>query len=191
MIVTLTGASCAGKGFIAGKLLERLPNSKLIPSHTTRGRESRDLPGEYIYVTPKEFKALKDANEFLWNISAHGNEYGTMRTFVDEALEREDIISIMFLVDVVDILIAYLKSKNKGNDILSYYILAKREVREERFIRRGDKPEDIERRLADCELWDQVALKSKIPYVFVENNTDIALPVDEIIKLVKDYQFGL
>ena len=191
MIVTLTGASCAGKGFIASKLLERLPNAKLIPSHTTRGRENRDLPGEYVCVTPKEFKALKDANAFLWNISAHGNEYGTMRALVDEAFEREDEVLIMMVVSAVDKLIAYARPKNKENDILSFYILSNRDVRKKRFIKRGDDPEDIERRLRDCEMWDEAALKSKIPYIFVENNASIVLPVDEIVKLILDYQFGL
>lgn len=190
MIVTLTGASCAGKGLIASNLLKKLPNAKLIPSHTTRGREDRDLPGEYVYVTPEEFKALKDANAFLWYIFALGNEYGTMRSLVDEALGREDEISIMMLVNVVDLLIAYARSKHKENDVLSFYILTRREVREERFVKRGDKPEDIERRLRDCEMWDKVVLKSKIPYIFIENNTAIEAPVNEIVKLVEDYQFG-
>lgn len=190
MITTLTGASCAGKGLITSKLLERLPDAKLIPSYTTRGRESRDLPDEYVYVTPKEFKALKDANAFLWNVNTHGNEYGTMRTFVDKALEREDEISIMILVHVVDILISYARSKKKENDILPFYILSKPEIRKERFIKRGDRLEDVERRLGDCEIWDEVALKSKIPYIFIDNNASIDLPVDEIVNLIKDYQFG-
>lgn len=191
MILTLTGASCAGKGFIASKLLKRLPNAKLIPSHTTRGKEDRDLPGEYVYLTSEEFKALKDARAFLWHVSAHGNEYGTMLALLDEAFKQEDRIFIMMLVNAVDKLIAHARPKNKENEILSFYILSNRNVRRERFAKRGDKPEDIERRLRDCEMWDEAALQSKVPYIFIENNSDIVLPVDEIVELVKEYQIGL
>lgn len=195
MIVTLTGGSGAGKSTICNRIMDVL-GATLITSFTTRAQDPRDLPFEYQYMTKNVFEDLKNGGTFLWDVEAHGNQYGTPKRSVDDAMADEEVVRLMILThSAVGTLREYTKSKNLEDNVLSFYILANGEVRRERLLAdvfRGSRPaEDVERRVRDCEKWDLEALNSRIPYVFVENNGTIDVPVKFIKDLIGDYQSGL
>lgn len=72
MILTLTGASGAGKTTIAGELLKKLPvDARMVPSYTLRKfrkPRSTDLPGEYKHVSRFRFWFLSTIGAFLWTV---------------------------------------------------------------------------------------------------------------------------
>lgn len=169
MIISLTGASGAGKGTIFKILHSSNPRLNLIESITTRNRRDADISGEYVYVTELEFKAYKTENRFLWHVGEHGNAYGTLKTSVDAALASKEIFFIFLVPDSVKILLDYSAGK-----IIPIYILSPvKEKLEQRLKARGESPESVKQRISDCLSWDEnaylAALSGVIPYEFVFN----------------------
>lgn len=172
MVVSLTGASGAGKTTVAKAVLVRLDMARMLTSYTTRQPRESDLPGEYKYLTVEEFERMKRGGYFLWDVFVHGIYYGTTIQSLYEASQDPKTTYFMILApDVLAALHLYVKKLNLK--ICSFYILApSAEALRERLLKRGDEREAIEKRIADCKRWDEQALNSGIPYVFVRNDGD-------------------
>jgi guanylate kinase len=86
-VFVITGPSGVGKGTLIGALRERLPELELSTSATTRRpREGEEDGRDYHFLTPEEFAARADANEFLEHAAYSGNRYGTLRSEVERRL---------------------------------------------------------------------------------------------------------
>lgn len=187
MILTLTGASGAGKTTIAGKLLKKLPiNAQMVPSYTIlkfRKPRPSDLPGEYKHVSRLWFWLLKTIGAFLWTVYPHGNSYGTTKRWVAKALKDDDTVYIMLLFsDAVKKLNDFAEKIGCSNRVFFGYVLSpSQEVLKERLLTRGDKEEEVEKRLKDCIKWDIEARTSGIQYEFVKNDSTIESVTEEVI----------
>lgn len=186
MILTLTGASGAGKTTIAKELLKILPiDARMVPSYTIRKfRKPRptDIPGEYKYISKFWFWLLKTVGAFLWMVYPHGNSYGTTKRWVIRALKDDNTVYIMILTsNAVKKLNNFAEKNGYSDRIFSFYILSPpQEVLKERLRFRGDDKDEIQKRLTDCLKWDRDALNSGIPYEFVINDHEIGQVVAEI-----------
>mgnify|MGYP001564620929 CR=1 FL=1 len=188
MIITLTGASGVGKTTIAGELLKNLPvNAQMVPSYTIRKfRKPRptDLPGEYKYVTRFWFWLLNATGSFLWTVYPHGNSYGTTKRWVIRALRDDNTVYVMILFDAIKKLNIFAEKTDFSNKIFSFYILSPPdEILKERLRSRGDKENEVEKRLKDCAKWDSEAKASGIPYEFVKNEGTIEFVTEEVITI--------
>lgn len=93
MILTLTGASGAGKTTIARELLKKLPvDTQIVVSYTTRKPRGVDIPGEYKHISKFRFWFLKKIGSFLWTFDLHGNSYGTTKRWVAKALKDDNTV---------------------------------------------------------------------------------------------------
>ncbi|MDO8429764.1 MAG: hypothetical protein Q7S73_00145 [bacterium] len=168
MIVALTGASGTGKDTIFELLKKDNPNLKFVESITTREKRSSDRPGAYRYVDIKEFEKLKREDKFVWHVGEHNNSYGTLKESLQEAIESKEIFFMILVPKSVKLLFNISKGK-----IIPFYIISpgKKELIG-RLKNRGDK--DIEKRIADCLLWDKEAYLAatfgEIPYNFIAND---------------------
>ena len=89
-LIVVTGPSGAGKGTLIRKLLERVPELEVTVSATTRDRRPGEEEGrEYRFLTPDEFLARIDADEFLEQVVyVSGHRYGTLRSELERIRER-------------------------------------------------------------------------------------------------------
>src|SRR3989344_2439959 len=187
MILTLTGASGAGKTTIARELLKKLPiDAQMDPSHTIRKfRKPRptDIPGEYKYVSRFRFWFLEKIGIFCLTAYPHGNSYGTTKRWVTKALIDDNNVYIMILLsDAIKKLNGFAEKTGYSNRVFSHYVLSpSQEILRERLRLRGDKEEEIDKRLADCIKWDSEAKVSGIPYEFVTNNGIVEAVTEEIV----------
>ena len=185
MILTLTGASGAGKTTITKELLKKFPvEAQMVPSYTIRKyRKPRptDLPGEYKYVSRFRFWLLKTIGAFCWTAYPHGNSYGTTERWVVRGLKDDNTVYIMILTpDAVIKLDNFAKKIGYSNRVFPNYILSPpQEILRERLRARGDKEDEIQKRIADCIKWNSEAKISGISYEFVTNNGTIESVTEE------------
>jgi len=180
-IITLTGASGVGKTSYAHELL-KLPDWLLIPSTTTRASRAKDLPGEYRHVTDDDFAA----RTFLWDVRLHGHRYGTDQADVESALD--DRHYRMMLVDPQGVRLLRRHIGGRGRTANVYLLSPAEAVLRERLERRktrdGLSDNEVERRVVECRDWDEAALASDLPYLFVPGEVLIADAASFIRKLV-------
>jgi guanylate kinase len=84
-VIVVTGPSGAGKGTLIHELVERVPEVEVTVSATTRDRRPGEQDGrEYWFLTPEEFLARIEADEFLEHVEyVSGHRYGTLRSELD------------------------------------------------------------------------------------------------------------
>lgn len=81
-LILIAGPSGAGKSTTIRNLLQGLPNSKTVPTYTTRQKRKSDKAGEKVFVSEKEFKEMDSKGEFAESVrQKNGNFYG--RRFED------------------------------------------------------------------------------------------------------------
>jgi len=81
-VIVVTGPSGAGKGTLIHELVQRVPAVEMTVSATTRDRRPGEQNGrEYWFLTPEEFLARIEADEFLEHVEyVSGHRYGTLRS---------------------------------------------------------------------------------------------------------------
>jgi guanylate kinase len=84
-VIVVTGPSGAGKGTLIHELVARVPEVEVTVSATTRDRRPGEQNGrEYWFLTPDEFLARIEADEFLEHVEyVSGHRYGTLRSELD------------------------------------------------------------------------------------------------------------
>ena len=122
------------------------------------------MPGEYKYVSRFRFWLLKTIGAFCWTAYPHGNSYGTTERWVVRGLKDDNTVYIMILTpDAVIKLENFAKKIGYSNRVFPNYILSPpQEILRERLRARGDKEDEIEKRLKDCVRWDSEARKFKL-----------------------------
>ena len=87
-VFVITGPSGVGKGTLIAKLLDRVPGLELSVSATTRQPREGEAGGrDYHFLTPQEFDARIEAEDFLEFATYSGNRYGTLRSEVRKRLD--------------------------------------------------------------------------------------------------------
>lgn len=92
-LLVLSGPSGVGKGTVCEALMKNRNDIKYSISATTRKKRPLEINGEnYYFMSQEEFKENINKNQFLEYAEVHGNYYGTPRTFVEENVEKGDIV---------------------------------------------------------------------------------------------------
>jgi guanylate kinase len=191
-IITLTGITGSGKTTIARALLETLPDTRMVPSLTTRAPRPSDLPGEYRHPTRSEMAKLRARKtrgdqELLWTRDRDNGTktYATAREDVLEALSSEGGYRIMILVpDVLRILYWFIVEDQELPDesFVPFFIRAPAiKVLRERVRARGQDPADFETVWYDEKNWEAEARQTSIGFTMIDNTEDgIATAVEQI-----------
>jgi guanylate kinase len=88
-VFVITGPSGVGKGTLIRGLLERIPELKLSVSATTRPPRAGEREGiDYHFLSDAEFDRLLSEGAFVEHATYSGNRYGTLRSELEQRLER-------------------------------------------------------------------------------------------------------
>ena len=170
----ITGPSGVGKGTLIRLLLDRFPRMKLSVSATTREPRPGEQEGvDYYFLSPEEFQAKVDADEFLEWAEYAGNRYGTLRS----ELER-DAHPLVLEIEVQ----GARQVRARVPAAVSVFIAPpSEEALRTRLVGRGsDSPQQIERRLETA--WRELAARDEFDHVVVNDDLDAA--VEELSSLV-------
>jgi guanylate kinase len=84
-IFVITAPSGTGKTTLLKPLLAADPRLRFSISYTTRPRRSGEVEGkDYFFVSPAEFRQLREAGALVEWVEQFGYEYGTSRKWVQE-----------------------------------------------------------------------------------------------------------
>ena len=181
-LLIFSAPSGSGKSTIVNWLMKEHPELKLAfsiscTSRAPRGTEENGV--EYFFLTPEEFKAKIENDEFLEYEEVYQDRfYGTLKSQVENQLNAGE--SVIFDVDVkggVNI--------KKFYGALSIFVQppSVEELRRRLNGRGTDAPEVIEQRLAKASY--ELTFASQFDHVVV--NDDLEKAEQEVYKLVSEF----
>ncbi len=175
-IVVIEGPSGAGKDTIIKTLMKRYPErfGKLVSVATRAMRPNESEGNPYHFVSNEEFDRMVESGDIFEHTVRHGEKRGMSERYILELFDANKIP----LKDCDIIGVRALKSRFQN--VTTIFITADKKEIERRLIGRGDKPEDIARRLTD---YDKCILDAKY-YDYVINNDDLEKTIDKIIQII-------
>jgi len=183
-LIIVSAPSGSGKSTIVQWLMQEHPELRLYfsvscTSRPPRGTEQDGV--EYFFLTPEEFRARLDRDEFLEYEEVYENRfYGTLKQQVER--QREEGQNVVFDVDVkggINI------KKHYGDEALSLFIQppSVEELRRRLEGRGTDTPEAIEQRLAKAAY--ELTFAPQFDRVIV--NDDLETAKQEALEVVKAF----
>lgn len=145
-ILVLVAPSGSGKSTLAKRLREAYPDLQFSISATTREPREGEVDGrEYHFLTPDEFEARRQRDEFIeWEEVYNGTRYGTLRSAIEN--QRDKGYHVLLDIDVKG---ARRINEIYGNDALSIFI-------------KPPSIEELERRLRERGTEDESSLKDRL-----------------------------
>lgn len=183
-LLIFSAPSGSGKSTIVNWLMKEHPELKLAfsiscTSRAPRGTEQNGV--EYFFLSPEEFKAKIEADEFLEYEEVYQDRfYGTLKSQVENQLTKGE--SVIFDVDVK----GGVNIKNfYGDRALSIFVQppSVEELRRRLVGRNTDAPEVIEQRLAKASY--ELTFAPQFDHVVV--NDDLEKAQQEVYQLVKAF----
>ena len=169
-LLILSAPSGAGKTSLARALIEKVPNTSMSISHTTRNCRAGEQPGvDYFFVTEDEFQAMIASDQFLEHAKVYDRSYGTSRQNIEELLQKG--VNVLLDVDWQ----GARAVKNLMSEAISVSILPpSREELEKRLRDRGRDPEEvIEKRMRQAE--SEMSHCREADYIILNDDFDLAL----------------
>lgn len=173
-LIIVAGPSGAGKGTIEEAVMEQFPDIQFSVSVTTRPRRDYEVEGEhYFFISKDEFKRRIERDELVeWQevYSKNGHLYGTLRSFIDTALEQGKLL----LIDI-DIKGGINVKQAYPEQSISIFVEPPSiEALEQRLInRQTDSPEQIRIRLD--RMPEEMDLGRQFDYQIVNGDLNVAV----------------
>ena len=175
-IIVIEGPSGVGKDTIIRTLTEKYPDrfAKLISVATRAMRPHESQGNPYHFVNNDEFDQMVASGDIFEHTVRHGEKRGMSEKYINSILEQNKIpLKDCDLVGVKAL-------KSRFGNVKSIFITADKKSIEERLHKRGDKLEDIERRLADYDEY----IKNAEHYDYVLENIDLQKTIDKILEII-------
>ena len=184
-LIVISAPSGAGKSSLIKAIINNNNNIELSISATTRKpREGESNAKDYFFISDKEFNALKSKDDFVECALVHNYQYGTLRSYINERIDKG--INIILDIDVQ----GFEQIQEASIDNTSIFIIPPsiEELKKRLNIRGLDSQDVIETRLENAKhelkyannfdfrvLNDEFddALKSLVSIIFDDSSKDI------------------
>ncbi len=182
-LIIVAGPSGAGKGTVENAVMEKNPEIQFSVSVTTRPQRDYEVEGEhYFFISKADFLQRIERNELVeWQevYSKNGHYYGTLRSYVDAALEQGKLL----LIDIDIKGGINLKKAYPDNSISIFIEPPSVEALEQRLInRKTDSPEQIRIRLD--RMPEEMELGKQFDYTIV--NSELSEAVNAFTEILEN-----
>ena len=177
-LIIFAAPSGAGKSSLIKKMIEISEEKlELSVSATTRLPRKGEIHGkDYFFISDNEFNELKDKDAFIECANVHGNQYGTLKSFVHEKLEEG--ISVILDIDVQ----GFAQIRETKEEMVSIFIIPPSlDELEKRLTSRGlDTNDAIEKRLLNA--MEELKHAESFDYIVLNDNFDNA--IDQLSSII-------
>ncbi len=175
-IFVFSAPSGSGKTTVLKGALKHFPDIIFSVSATTRKKRENEVHGrDYFFLSEDEFKSKIERNEFIEWERFYDYYYGTLKSFVDEALESGK--SVLLELDVkgaVNIKSIYPEA------VLVFVAPPSLEVLEQRLRdRKTDTEDDLAKRIERAKF--EMTFKDKYDYIIINDDLNKAVEEAKII----------
>ena len=177
-LIIFAAPSGAGKSSLIKKIIEISEEKiELSVSATTRVPRKGEIHGkDYFFISDNEFNKLKDKDAFIECANVHGNQYGTLKSFVHEKMEEG--ISVILDIDVQ----GFAQIKETEEDMVSIFIIPPSldELKNRLILRGLDTNDAIEKRLLNA--LEELKHAESFDYIVLNDNFDNA--IDQLSSII-------
>ncbi len=184
-LVVLSSPSGGGKTTICREILKKHKDYLYSVSATTRKKRRSEKEGrDYYFLSQGQFSQIKQRRGFVEWAKVHGEYYGTLRKFVDQA--QKERRAALFVLDVQGGMA--LKKKYPQSALIFLLPPSLKEL-ERRLIKRGtDDVDQVKERLRTA--LREVRFWSKYDYVVINKDLEeTARSVEKIIEVERHRSF--
>ena len=176
-LFVVSAPSGAGKTTLCREVRRNLPDLAYSVSYTTRAPRPGEKDGtDFRFVSPDEFKTLRDRSEFAEWAQVHGNRYGTRASVLEQALQSGRDI----LLDIDTQGAAQLRRRYPAAVLIFIMAPSMEELEQRLRERRSDAEKEIMRRLDRAR--EEIALWRAYDYLVV--NRDVKEAVDQLSAII-------
>ncbi|RMG51309.1 MAG: guanylate kinase [Acidobacteria bacterium] len=175
-LIVISSPSGAGKTTLVSALLDRVPQTRLSVSYTTRPPRPHEVDGrDYTFISRDEFDRMRQRGEFLEWAEVHGNLYGTSRRMIEEILSAG--CDAVLDIDVQ----GAAQVRKQFPDAVTVFILPPSftELKRRLSSRGTETPESLERRLRVARR--EVLRYTEFEYLVINDQLDVAIAAVEAI----------
>ena len=184
-IVVLSSPSGGGKTTICRKILKRHKDYLYSISATSRKKRKNEREGrDYFFLPESQFKQMIKRRGFVEWAKVHGEYYGTLKKFVDQA-EKEGRVALF----VLDVQGGMAIKRKYPESVLIFLLPPSLQELKRRLIGRGtDNMDEVKKRLKTA--LKEIKFWSKYDYVVINNELgETARLVEEIIEAERQRSF--
>jgi len=177
-VFVITGPSGVGKGTLIRTLLDRVPELELSVSATTRGPRPGEEHGvDYHFLDDAEFDRRVQRGDFVEHANYSGRRYGTLRSDLDQRLERGAPVVLE-----IEVQGARQVAETMPEAVRIFIAPPSEEALRNRLVGRGtDDPEQVEARLRTAH--EELAAQGEFPHVVVNDRLDDAVEaLEEVVR---------
>jgi len=176
-IVIIEGPSAVGKDTIINELIARYPDKfgKPINATTRPMRENESQNNPYLFLSDEEFIKLRKSGEIFEHTIRHGTYRGMRKSSFNAIIDSGRIA-----VRDCDILGLHAIKQEYGDIVTSIFLTAPKEEIRKRMLSRNEKPEDMEMRLKDYDVYVENAKY----FDFVIENMDMEETISKILDIL-------
>ncbi len=186
VLVIFSGPSGVGKTTITRAVIDRVADTQLSVSATTRPQRAKEVEGvDYFFVSREYFAEMEASGEMLETARVFDNVYGTPAAWVRERLGEGKVVVLE--IDVQGAILV----KQPMPDAFGIFILPPSEdALLQRLRDRKREPEDvIQRRFAEARREIAAARASGAYDLFITND-DLERAIDEAVDAVETRRVG-
>jgi guanylate kinase len=181
MLFVISAPSGAGKTTIIRELFKLLPDLRFSVSATTRAKRVNETDGkDYYFISREKFEKKIKNNEFIEWEEVHDNLYGTLKSEVENNIDKP--YDIIFDVDVK----GALSIKKIFPGAVTIFLDAPKDDLLERLKKRKTEPEElIQKRLNRMEM--ELKFKDRFDYIVLNRTSTEGAKkaVNNIIEIIK------